>query len=34
VQCFHSQLHPPDARPVVPAHVLAHFERPYEAFLL
>jgi LmbE family N-acetylglucosaminyl deacetylase len=34
VQCFASQLKPPHAVPVVPPHVLCHFERPYEAFLL
>jgi LmbE family N-acetylglucosaminyl deacetylase len=34
VQCFASQLHPPRAPPVVPKHVLSHFERPYEAFIL
>ncbi len=34
VQCFASQLQPPLADPIVPRHVLAHFERPYEAFLL
>ncbi len=34
VQCFASQLQPPHAAPVVPAHVLSHFDRPYEAFLL
>jgi LmbE family N-acetylglucosaminyl deacetylase len=34
VQCFASQLQPPRAAPVVPPHVLSHFDRPYEAFLL
>jgi LmbE family N-acetylglucosaminyl deacetylase len=34
VQCFASQLHPPRAPPAVPGHVLSHFERPYEAFIL
>jgi LmbE family N-acetylglucosaminyl deacetylase len=34
MQCFESQLRPPRGLPIVPAHVLAHFERPYEAFLL
>jgi LmbE family N-acetylglucosaminyl deacetylase len=34
VQCFASQLCPPHAPPAVPPHVLAHFARPYEAFLL
>jgi LmbE family N-acetylglucosaminyl deacetylase len=34
VQCFASQLQPPRAAPVVPRHVLSHFDRPYETFLL
>ena len=34
VQCFASQLHPPRAQPAVSRHVLCHFERPYEAFVL
>jgi len=34
IQCFASQLQPPQAAPIVPRHVLSHFERPYEAFLL
>jgi LmbE family N-acetylglucosaminyl deacetylase len=34
MQCFESQLRPPRGCPIVPPHVLAHFERPYEAFLL
>jgi LmbE family N-acetylglucosaminyl deacetylase len=34
VQCFASQLKPPRGVPVVPPHVLSHFERPYESFLL
>jgi len=34
VQCFASQLQPPRAAPVMPRHVLSHFERPYEAFIL
>jgi hypothetical protein len=34
VQCFASQLHPPRAPPAVPQHVLSHFERQYEAFIL
>lgn len=34
LQCFSSQLQPPRLAPVVPQHVLAHFERPYEVFLL
>jgi LmbE family N-acetylglucosaminyl deacetylase len=33
-ECFASQLNPPGLAPIVPRHVLAHFERPYEAFLL
>lgn len=34
MQCFKSQLCPPCRDPIVPPHVLSHFERPYEAFLL
>jgi LmbE family N-acetylglucosaminyl deacetylase len=34
VQCFASQLQPSRRMPVVPRHLLSHFERPYEAFLL
>jgi len=34
VQCFESQLKPPNRPPVVPHHVLPYFQRPYEAFLL
>jgi LmbE family N-acetylglucosaminyl deacetylase len=34
VQCFDSQLRPPHGAPIVPGHVLTHFERPYEAFLI
>ena len=34
LQCFTSQLQPERAAPIVPPHVLAHFERPYEVFLL
>lgn len=34
VQCFASQLEPPGAAPVLPQHVLGHFARPYEAFLV
>lgn len=34
VQCFESQLRPSHGKPIVPAHVLPYFERPYEAFLL
>jgi LmbE family N-acetylglucosaminyl deacetylase len=33
-ECFVSQLNPPQLAPIVPRHVLTHFERPYEAFLL
>jgi LmbE family N-acetylglucosaminyl deacetylase len=34
LQCFASQLRPPRQTAVVPDHVMKHFERPYEAFLL
>jgi LmbE family N-acetylglucosaminyl deacetylase len=34
MQCFESQLRPPRGLPIVPPHVLAHFERPFEAFVL
>lgn len=34
LQCFESQLRPRLAVPILPPHVLAHFERGYEAFLL
>jgi hypothetical protein len=34
VACFASQLDPPQAEPVVPPHVLPHFQRAFEAFLL
>lgn len=35
VSCFASQLNPADSRkPIVPAHVLEHFKRDYEAFLV
>jgi LmbE family N-acetylglucosaminyl deacetylase len=34
IQCFGSQLRPPHGNPVVPAHVLEYFSRPYEAFVL
>jgi LmbE family N-acetylglucosaminyl deacetylase len=34
LQCFESQLRPPRGGPIVPKHVLAHFERAYEAFVL
>lgn len=33
LQCFASQLRPTSGRPIVPGHVLAHFHRPYEAFV-
>jgi len=34
LECFKSQLHPASGLPIVPAHVLAYFQRPYEAFVL
>jgi LmbE family N-acetylglucosaminyl deacetylase len=34
VQCFASQLAPAGRPPVVPRHVLAYFQRAYEAFIL
>jgi LmbE family N-acetylglucosaminyl deacetylase len=34
LQCFESQLRPTSGLPIVPAHVLAYFQRPYEAFVL
>jgi LmbE family N-acetylglucosaminyl deacetylase len=34
IRAFVSQLRPRLRKPVVPAHVLAYFARPYEAFLL
>jgi LmbE family N-acetylglucosaminyl deacetylase len=34
VQCFKSQVRPEWRDPIVPPHVLSHFDRPYEAFLL
>lgn len=34
IDCFASQLRPPGRAPIVPAHVLPYFKRPYEAFLL
>jgi LmbE family N-acetylglucosaminyl deacetylase len=34
VQCFASQLQPRHADPIVPPHVLSHFARSYEVFLL
>lgn len=32
--CFSSQLRPDRRRPIIPAHVMNYFSRPYEAFLL
>jgi LmbE family N-acetylglucosaminyl deacetylase len=32
--CFKSQLRPPSAAAIVPPHLLACFQRPYEAFVL
>jgi LmbE family N-acetylglucosaminyl deacetylase len=35
MKCFASQLQPGNRRqPIVPAHVLGYFKRPYEAFLV
>jgi LmbE family N-acetylglucosaminyl deacetylase len=34
LQCFASQLRPASGAPIVPPHVLAYFQRPYEAFVL
>jgi len=34
LQSFGSQLRPAQGSPVVPPHVLEHFQRPYEAFLV
>ena len=34
VRCFESQLEPPRLAPTMPRDVLAHFERPFEAFLV
>ncbi|MDP8985145.1 MAG: PIG-L family deacetylase [Pseudomonadota bacterium] len=34
VQCFASQLQPPRAPPAMPWHVLPHFERHYEPFIV
>ena len=34
LRCFGSQLRPPSGLPIVPNHVLAYFQRPYEAFVL
>jgi hypothetical protein len=34
IQCFASQISPEDRDPIVPPHVLRHFARPYEAFII
>ena len=34
VRCFSSQLSPDRRRPIIPAHVINYFSRPYEAFIL
>ena len=34
MQCFASQLRPPARNPIIPAHVLPYFMRPFEVFLL
>lgn len=34
LQCFESQLRPLRGAPIVPTHVLARFDRPFEAFVL
>jgi LmbE family N-acetylglucosaminyl deacetylase len=34
LEAFSSQLRPRFRKPIVPAHVLSYFQRPYEAFLL
>ena len=34
LQSFRSQLRPSRGPPIVPPHVLEHFHRPYEAFLV
>jgi LmbE family N-acetylglucosaminyl deacetylase len=34
LQCFASQLRPPSGLPLLPGRVLAHFQRPYEAFVV
>jgi len=34
MHCFASQMRPLGRQPIVPAHVLQYFTRPYEAFLL
>ncbi len=33
-RCFVSQVSPPDRPPIVPAHVMTYFTRPYEAFVI
>jgi LmbE family N-acetylglucosaminyl deacetylase len=33
-RCFSSQVHPYRRTPIIPAHIMRHFARPYEAFLL
>lgn len=34
VCCFSSQLRPDRRLPIIPAHVMSYFSRPYEAFVL
>jgi LmbE family N-acetylglucosaminyl deacetylase len=34
IECFESQLRPSKRPPIIPAHVLPYFARPYEAFLV
>jgi LmbE family N-acetylglucosaminyl deacetylase len=34
LRCFVSQLRPPSGPPILPGRVLAHFQRPYEAFVV
>jgi LmbE family N-acetylglucosaminyl deacetylase len=34
VRCFSSQLRPDRRLPIIPAHVMTYFSRPYEAFVL
>jgi hypothetical protein len=34
LESFRSQLAPQRGLPIVPPHVLEHFHRPYEAFLV
>ena len=33
ISCFASQMRPLGRQPIVPAHVLPYFSRPYEVFL-